>query len=96
MEIISGLCEAGFKYYPRSRAQYKVTQGFTKFDQLIRDLGAKPIIEGIETQNQLDIAVQAGGTLLQGYFLGKPVTAKELQPSTLFKTLAKSSVRKVA
>ena len=62
----------------------------------IRDLGAKPIIEGIETQTQLDIAVQAGGTLLQGYFLGKPVTAKELQPSNLFKTNKKANARKVA
>lgn len=64
--------------------------------QLIQDLGAKPIIEGIETQAQLDIAVQAGGTLLQGYFLGKPVTAKELQPSSLFKSSNKINIRKAA
>jgi EAL domain-containing protein (putative c-di-GMP-specific phosphodiesterase class I) len=64
--------------------------------RLIQDLGAKPIIEGIETQVQLDIAVQAGGTLLQGYFLGKPVTAKELQPSSLFKSSNKINIRKAA
>lgn len=74
----------------------KVRKALPSLINLIRDLGAKPIIEGIETQNQLDIAVQAGGTLLQGYFLGKPVTAKELQPSTLFKTIAKANARKVA
>jgi len=74
----------------------KVRKALPSLISLIRDLGAKPIIEGIETQNQLDIAVQAGGTLLQGYFLGKPVTAKELQPSTLFKTIAKANARKVA
>jgi EAL domain-containing protein (putative c-di-GMP-specific phosphodiesterase class I) len=62
---------------------------------IIRDLGAKPIIEGIETQAQLDIALEAGGSLLQGYFLGRPVTAKELQPSNLFKS-GKTNVRKVA
>jgi EAL domain-containing protein (putative c-di-GMP-specific phosphodiesterase class I) len=64
--------------------------------KLVQDLGAKPIIEGIETQTQLDIAVQAGGTLLQGYFLGKPVTAKELQPSSLFKASHKIHIRKAA
>ena len=74
----------------------RVRKALPSLISLIRDLGAKPIIEGIETQNQLDIAVQAGGTLLQGYFLGKPVTAKELQPSTLFKTIAKANARKVA
>lgn len=48
---------------------------------IVRDLGAQPVIEGIETQTQLDMAIEAGSTLLQGYFLGKPVTARELQPS---------------
>ena len=56
--------------------------------KIIRDIGAKPIITGIETQNQLDIAIESGGTLFQGYFLAKPVTAKELQPSSLFKRSA--------
>lgn len=52
---------------------------------IIRDLGAQPVIEGIETQIQLDMAIEAGSTLLQGYFLGKPVTTKELQPSKIIK-----------
>ncbi|HEY8118926.1 MAG TPA: EAL domain-containing protein [Methylophilaceae bacterium] len=52
---------------------------------IIRDLGAQPVIEGIETQTQLDIAIQSGSTLLQGFLLGKPVTAKELQPARVFK-----------
>jgi len=53
--------------------------------KIIKDLGAKPIVTGIETQAQLDIALESGSTLFQGYFLAKPVTAKELQPSALFK-----------
>lgn len=73
-----------------------VRKVFTGLINIVRDLGAKPIVEGIETQSQLDIAIQAGATLLQGYFLGKPVTAKELQPSTLFKGSLKATVRKVA
>jgi len=53
--------------------------------KLITDSNAKAIITGIETQSQFDIAIESGSTLLQGYFLGKPVTAKELQPSKLLK-----------
>jgi EAL domain-containing protein (putative c-di-GMP-specific phosphodiesterase class I) len=53
--------------------------------KIIKDLGAKPIVTGIETQGQLDIALESGSSLFQGYFLAKPVTAKELQPSALFK-----------
>jgi EAL domain-containing protein (putative c-di-GMP-specific phosphodiesterase class I) len=75
----------------------KVRKILPSLINIIRDLGAKPIIEGIETQVQLDIAVQSGSTLLQGYFLGKPVIAKELQPSKAFKSSsAKTNIRKVA
>lgn len=49
--------------------------------QAANDLGAKPIVQGIESQSQLNIAIESGATLLQGYFLGKPVHAKELQPT---------------
>ena len=64
----------------------KVRKLLPNLIHIIEDIGAKAIIEGIETQTHLDIALQSGGTLLQGYFLGKPVTAKELQPSKLFKS----------
>ncbi|PPC92612.1 MAG: diguanylate phosphodiesterase [Methylotenera sp.] len=74
----------------------RIRKALPNLIRLVQDLGAKPIIEGIETQTQLDIAVQAGGTLLQGYFLGKPVTAKELQPSSLFKATNKINIRKAA
>ena len=39
-------------------------------------------------QAQLEIAIKAGSHLLQGYYLGKPVTAKTLQPSKLFENKA--------
>jgi EAL domain-containing protein (putative c-di-GMP-specific phosphodiesterase class I) len=52
---------------------------------MIRDLGAQPVIQGIETQTQLDIAIETGSTLLQGYLLGKPVTVRQLQPTKVFK-----------
>ena len=63
---------------------------------IIRDLGAQPVIEGIETQTQLDIAIEVGSTLLQGYFLGKPVIAKELQLTKAIKPASKPTIRVAA
>lgn len=60
----------------------KILPGLIK---MIKDLGAKPVVTGIETQAQLDIAIESGASLVQGFFLAKPATAKELQPS-VFKT----------
>lgn len=60
----------------------KILPGLIK---MINDLGAQPVITGIETQAQLDIAIESGVTLVQGYFLAKPVTANQLQPSQLLK-----------
>ncbi|MDP1658029.1 MAG: EAL domain-containing protein, partial [Methylotenera sp.] len=47
----------------------KILPGLIK---MIQDIGAKPVITGIETQNQLDIAIETGSTLFQGFFLAKP------------------------
>lgn len=54
--------------------------------KMINDTGAQAVITGIETQAQLNIAIESGANLVQGYFLARPVTAKELQPSTQFKS----------
>lgn len=73
---------------------HKVLPGLLK---LIKDLGAQAVITGIETQSQLDIAIESSGKLLQGSFLGKPVAAKELQQSQLFKTsVSKRNIKKAA
>ena len=53
--------------------------------KIIKDIGAEPIITGIETQVQLDIALQTGASLIQGYLLGKPASVKNLQSSSLIK-----------
>ncbi len=63
----------------------KLRKALPKLVEAIRDLGAQPVIQGIETQTQLDIAIETGSTLLQGYLLGKPVTVKQLQPARIFK-----------
>lgn len=64
--------------------------------KIVRDLGAQPVITGIESQAQLDIAIEAGGSLLQGYFLGKPMTANELQPSQTFRPSIKKGIKAAA
>lgn len=61
----------------------KILPGLIK---MIKDLGAQPVITGIETQTQLDIAIESGASLVQGFFLARPVTANELQPAKLFNT----------
>lgn len=52
---------------------------------VIKNLNVQPIITGIESQIQLDIAMAAGVNLLQGHLLGRPVPAKALQSSDLIK-----------
>ena len=72
----------------------KILPGLIK---MIKDLGAKPVVTGIETQAQLDIAIESGTSLVQGFFLAKPVTANELQPSVLFKkSPTNSTIRNAA
>lgn len=46
-----------------------------KLVEIIRDLGADVIIEGVETQEQLELARFAGVHLIQGYLLGRPAAA---------------------
>jgi EAL domain-containing protein (putative c-di-GMP-specific phosphodiesterase class I) len=63
----------------------RVRKALPSLIKIIKDLGAQPVITGIETQLQLDIAIESGSSLLQGFLLGKPATAKELQSSDGFK-----------
>jgi len=46
-----------------------------KLVEIIRELDAEVIIEGVETQSQLELAHQAGAHLVQGYLLGRPAPA---------------------
>ena len=52
---------------------------------VVKELCARAVVTGIESQAQLNIAVESGATLLQGNFLGKAVAAKELQKTDLLK-----------
>jgi len=58
----------------------KTLKNLTK---LIKDLDALPIVTGVETQAQLDIAISADISLIQGGILGKAASASELQSSDL-------------
>jgi|SRR5690554_3066336 EAL domain-containing protein (putative c-di-GMP-specific phosphodiesterase class I) len=60
----------------------RLRKGLRQLLQFIRDLDAEPIIQGIENQQQFDIALEAGGNLLQGYFLGHPAGARSLTTPT--------------
>lgn len=43
-----------------------------KLVEIIRELGAEVVVEGVETQAQLDLARNAGVYLVQGYLQGRP------------------------
>ena len=47
--------------------------------QLAHSLDLQPLAEGIETQEQLDFLLEHGCDLGQGYLLGHPVPARELE-----------------
>lgn len=55
--------------------------------RLVHDIGAQPVITGIESQAELEIAIESGSTLLQGYFLGEPVAAGKLHLSQALKSI---------
>jgi EAL domain-containing protein (putative c-di-GMP-specific phosphodiesterase class I) len=46
--------------------------------QLAHSLGVQPLAEGIETREQLEFLIAHGCTLGQGYLLGRPVPADDL------------------
>lgn len=54
----------------------KLRRALPKLIEVIHAFGAQAIIEGIENEIQLDIAIDAGAKLLQGYYLGRPAAAK--------------------
>ncbi len=50
---------------------------------LIHELNAQPIITGVETQAQIDIALNNNISLIQGNFLGQAGSVSQLQASDL-------------
>jgi diguanylate cyclase (GGDEF)-like protein len=57
---------------PTSRAIIKTTI------DLCRNLGISCVFEGIETEEQLDALLGLGGTVMQGYLFGRPMSEENL------------------
>lgn len=54
----------------------RLRRALPKLIDVVHAFGAQTIIEGIENEIQLDIALDAGAQLLQGYHLGRPASAR--------------------
>lgn len=66
-----------------AEANPKVRRVLPKLVEIIAELGAQAVVEGIETETQYQIALDSGAPLLQGYFLGKPATATAWREAAL-------------
>ncbi|HEX2587661.1 MAG TPA: EAL domain-containing protein [Gaiellales bacterium] len=60
---------------PRDRGSAAIV---TAIIQLAHSLGVQPLAEGIETQEQLDFLIAQGCRLGQGYLLGRPAPADDI------------------
>ena len=69
----------------RAEHDSRVRKALPGLIKLIKDVDAEVVITGIETQTQLNIAIESDADLVQGFFLAKPVCAYELQKNTSFK-----------
>lgn len=73
------------KLIQRSEQDVRVRRALPALIKLIKEVGAEAVVTGIETQIQLDIAIESSADLVQGFFLAKPVNASELQTTFSFK-----------
>lgn len=54
----------------RNSASYKIVKSLIA---LSRDMNLDCVVEGVETQEELDVLLQLGGDLVQGYYYSPPV-----------------------
>ena len=47
---------------------------------MAREMNLRPVAEGVETSDQLALAVEAGYDVAQGFYFAPPLTADELVP----------------
>lgn len=47
---------------------------------MVRSIGLATVLEGIETADQLELARAVGADFAQGYFLGRPLPAADVEP----------------
>lgn len=60
-----------------SEAKQKVVRDLVR---IVRDLGSKPLAEGVETEADAQVCREMGFQLLQGWFTGKPVPLAQFSP----------------
>ena len=53
----------------------KARRVLAKLIELVQEIGATPIVQGVETESQKQIALDAGASILQGFYLGTPESA---------------------
>ena len=53
--------------------------------KICEDMDAECIVEGVETQNELDCLIELGCKKIQGYYFGKPVSVAEFEQTYLNK-----------
>ena len=46
---------------------------------MVNKLGYETVAEGVETKEQMDYMKNIGCDMIQGYFLGKPVPAEDIE-----------------
>lgn len=63
----------------------KIKQAFFGLVRFVKHLGIQPVVTGVETQSQLQLAIDAGAHLVQGYLFGKPSSARHLSTSEIIK-----------
>ncbi len=68
-----------------SESNPKVRRVLPKLIEIAHELGAQAVVEGIENETQLQIALDAGAPLLQGYQIGRPAQASEWAKKALLK-----------
>lgn len=45
--------------------------------KIVREMGLNVVQEGVETKEQLDLVIEAGANLIQGYYFSKPIPIEE-------------------
>lgn len=78
-------------FIQNAEQQPRLKTALKNLSNLIKDLNAQPIITGVETQAQLDIAIQANISLIQGDFLGQAGSVSQLQSSDLIQNRWRAS-----
>lgn len=63
---------------PINKDDTKRIEGFNTIVKAINSTGSKVCVEGVETIEQLEISLEAGCEILQGYLFGKPMSLEEI------------------